>query len=359
MSDNETDLFDDIEFREGAQTAKETIGSGGSGARRIAFLDQLLDGSEAGKARGEDHVFLRYLTDYESLPEDGVLGWITLDTHRAVPTKPKPASEDSDRNWPKAMPAICRNDKALAAKLGDCWIHKNVKDKFKPKEAHNARPRMYAIAVLRQPVLGDGSEESGGARKKGKIVGFTDVEVEVPVFNEETNEVEKDDNGDVVTETVPQYVLISQAYKNYFRPFSTICENYGTALDRDYKVVCTEGKEKTDVEFTHIACDPIRIPPLEEGDDPVDFDMRDKELREMFYPDMPDLKKYLSRQASMEYYNKWFIPQDGDDEAGGESGGESGGEGAAKKRGTPGANESTLADMRERLKKRASAGAKS
>lgn len=333
----------DFEFAEGSSAAKAAAKkSGGTNFARVKYIDQMLDGSPAGEASGEDRVWLRLLTDYEASPEDGVTGFITVLVHRAVPTKPKPASEDADRNWPKAMTAVCRHDDAVKAKFnGECWIHENVKDKFKPGQPHKATPRTYAIAVQREPIYGDGSEEMGGPRKKGQIIGFTDVTAEVAKTDED-GKVIKDKDDNVVTEIAPQYVVLTLAAK-HFGPLETMGKMHGTVLDRDYLVI--RKGESTDTTYEFIAADPIDI----EGADgePVRLDLRDREIREALYGDMPNLKRMIARLVSTDHYNRWFIPQEGDDVAPEGKGGK-----APKSAGA--ASTATSADrmaaMRERLK---------
>lgn len=295
---------------EAAEEASEERGGGGFG-RRWVWLDQLIKGDEASKAQEKDRVYLRYLTDYEANPENGVGAWITANVHTAVPTKPKPASEDKDRTWPKAMSCVCRKSKIIEkATGGKCWVCDNVKDKYKPEKPHSNPPKTFAVAVLREPIIGDGSEEMGGPRKKGRKIGFTDVTVEVPVFDEDGEIVKEGDT--VVTEVVPQYVIVRQAYRNYYQSLRSAATAYGTALDRDWLVV-RNGDDK-DTSYDNVAMDPMKI---EIDGEQIDFDMSDPDLREVYYPDMPHLSRIITDQATMDYYNKWFIPQEGDDEAGG------------------------------------------
>jgi len=340
----------------GADAARAASKDTGGFGRRYVYLDMLLDGSAAGKAKGEDRVFLRYLTDYESRPEAGVLGWPTFMTHAAVKTKPKPASWEKDRKWPERMPAICRRDPRLKAKFNDsCWIDENRENDYKAGKPHPAPPRTYALAVLRQAVYGDGTDAQGGSRKKGKIIGFDDVMVEVPVIDDEGNLVKsgEGDDAEVVTETVPQYVVVRQAFKNYFQPLDTMARTYGTALDRDYLVV-RDGDDK-DTIYTHQPMDPIV---LDLDGEQIAYDMSDQAVREDFYPDAPNLLRIILEQAGTEYYNRWFIPQPGDDEAKGSTkkdASASAPAGAA----TAEPDETAVVSMRDRLKQRRSTPASS
>lgn len=344
----EVDEEFDFEFSEGAQAAKDAAkNSGGAQFARTLYLDQMLDGSAAGEANGDDRVWLRLLTDWVASPEDGVGGWITVLTHRAVPTKPKPASEDADRHWPKAMTAVCRLEEAVKGKFPEgCWIHENVMDKFAPTKAHRASPRTYAVAVKRKPVLGDGSEALGGPRRKGQIVGFADETVEV-VKTDEDGKVVKDDKDNVITEIAPQYVIVTLAPK-HFAPLETMGKMNGTVLDRDYLVI-RKGDDK-DTAYEWIAGDPINVE-VEEGKE-ARLDLRDREMREALYGDMPNLKRMIARLVSTAHYNKWFIPQEDDDVApeGKSDGGSPKSAGAA----STATSQDRLAAMRARLKKSAS-----
>lgn len=332
----------------GADAARAATKETGGFGRRYVYLDMLIDGSAAGKAQGNDRVYLRYLTDYQAVPEEGLkYGWLTFMTHSAVKTKPKPASWEKDRKWPERMPAVCRKDSKIAKKFPQgCWIDDNRDNEYKAGKPHPAPARTYALAVLRKPIYGDGSEELGGARKKGRIVWFEDVMVDVPVLDDEGNLVKEGE--EVVTESVPQYVVVRQAFKNYFQPLDAMARTYGTALDRDYLVI-RDGDDK-DTQYTHQPMDPIVI---DNDGEQVEFNMLDKALREEMYGDAPSLTKIILDQASTEYYERWFIPTDADDAVKGST--KDASDDAPKgKAPAPGGN---AAAMRERLRARRSPSA--
>lgn len=322
----------DFDFEQGADAVRESAKTGVS-FDRVDFLR--IDGSPAAVNSGTNRVILRYLTDYKADPERGVLGWIPTDQHAMVPTKPKPADMDKERSWPKSMSAVCRNGRAFKKKFGDCYICESIPDpktgkKFKVDNAS------WAIAVLREEVIGDGSEETGGPSMKGRVVGYRDAMKEVAVLDDDGKPVEGE------TKWVKSYIKVNQKWGNFFNSLNGFGQSYKTVLDRDY-VVSREGTG-LDTEYHHVPLDPIDVD-LGEGVT-TRLDLRDPELRAAFYGDAPNLMREIASQASDEYFQRWFIP---------------GGEESQRKDGAPAAAPSSagkakepeadrLAALRERVK---------
>lgn len=305
MSENNSTSVEDIDVEDidwsedqGSEAAKAAAKTGPA-FNRVDYLQ--LDGSSLGVDQGKDRVYLRYLTDFKPNQEKGVLGWITADHHTMVPTKPKPASLDADRKWPPTMSAVCRNDKKFAKKYGDCYICENIPDP-KGGKRFKVQSRTWALAVLREPVIGDGTEENGGAAAKGKVLGYRDVTKEVAVIGDDGKPV-KDE-----TETVKAYIRVHQSWNNFYSALAALGSHYGTVLDRDFLVIRTG--TGLDTEYQHIPMDPIDLD-LGDGDS-VRLDLREADLREALYEDMPDLRKEVASQATDDWYGRWFIPSSED-----------------------------------------------
>lgn len=289
---NDVDEFD-FSGATGAEAAREAFNNSQTGFDRLDFFS--IDGSPAAVAAGTNFAILRLLSDHVAV--DGVTPWITVDQHSMVPTKAKPA--DYEGNWPKSMGAVCRNDKVFARKYGDCYI-----DTMPPppgRRSSKPSARTWAIAVLREEVIGDGSEALGGEAYKGKVVGIRDKTKEVSV-------VDKDGNATGETKTVKQYVKVNQGWKNFFAPLAGIAGRFHTVLDRDI-YISREGTDAKTTVYNPISLDPIVFPAGHKFAGKT-FDLRDAEQRAEFYPDMPDLRKVIAEQASNEYYNRFFVPND-------------------------------------------------
>ena len=353
--------FDESEGSDAARAAAKESGGGGISFRRTYFLSSLLDGSEEGIKAGNDRIYARWLSDFRKNPDNPDLPvWIEANHHSSIPTKSKPDYMDSERSWPKAMGAICRKGKAFVKRYGgDCWICDNVDE-----NAYGKRPfpssRTWAVGVVREAIISDGSKEMGGPSKKGRKVGFRDKMVEVH---------KTDENGEIIegeTELVPMYFFAHQAWDNFFQPLAQMGAEYGTIMDRDYLVI-REGT-RIDTVYNMIPQDPMKVD-IGTDDEPmeVDLDLSDNELREALYPDAPNVKLEIARQAGDEHLKRWFLEgelsQDqieAAEKAGGKSskGGKSKGSDKSEPKAPASASKSresgsdVLASMRERLAKR-------
>jgi len=249
-------------------------------------------------AAGTNFVLLRMLSDYIALPDKSLPPWITVLQHSMVPTKPKP--EGFEGNWPKSMGAVCRNDKVFKARYGDCYIDTMPPRPGRKTSAGSART--WAIAVLREEVIGDGTPALGGEEWKGKVVGVRDKMKEVA-------QVDKDGNPTGETKMVRQYVKINQGWKNFFALLSGHAGHFKTVLDRDYWIT-REGMGQDDTVYTITPADSITFPADHPKFPGQKFDLRDAAQRAEFYPDMPDLRKIVAEQASNEFFNRFFVPED-------------------------------------------------
>lgn len=300
---NDTDYLDDLDFAaaEGAENARERAKeTGGVGFRRTYYLSSMIKGGPDAERQGENKAYVRYLSEFRKFdgnPESNPSVWITIDHHGQIPTKAKPEELDKDRKWPKAMGCVCRKGKAFARKYGGkCHVCDNVPENMYGKKPRPT-PRTWAVGVLREKIVGDGSEELGGPSMKGRTVTFQDKMEEVHKVDEKGEIIEGE------TEMVPVYFFAHQAYDNFFGGLAAAGEEYGTVLDRDYLVV-REG-EGTATNYQHVPQDPVTF---DDGSGKqVRLDLSVDAIRETLYPDAPDVRKEIARQASDDYMNQWFI----------------------------------------------------
>src|SRR5690606_24719095 len=160
---------------------------------------------------GKYRLYVRYLTDFQRDPDQpDIPVRLSADHHSYISTKPKPSDLDKDRTWPKSMGCICRKTKAYVKHHGGvCSLCDEVPENDYGKKPRPAS-RTWAVGVVREKIVGDGSEEMGGARMKGRQVGFKDAMIEVHKVDEEGEIIEGE------TEWVPHYFFAHQAYDNYF-----------------------------------------------------------------------------------------------------------------------------------------------
>ena len=295
MTTTTEDMEFDFSGATGSEAAREAFQSNQSLFNRIDFFG--LDATAEGVQRGDNSAIIRLLSDDRPLPDGSLPPWITVDQHSMVATKPTP--QGWPFNWPAKMGAVCRNDKVFKARYGDCCI-----DTMPPapgRRNSKPSPRTWALAVLREQVIGDGTEALGGEQYRGKVVGIRD----------KTKEIQKtDDKGEPTgeTEVVPVYVKINQGWKNFFSLLSGHAGHYGTVLDRDYWIT-REGMGQDNTVYVITPLDPITFAPNHPLFPGQVFDLRSKEQREHFYPNLPDLRKMVAEQASDEYYNRYFAPE--------------------------------------------------
>lgn len=284
----------DFTYSEGSEAAREAAKSSNIKFDRTEWFG--LDASPAGVASGANRCIMRFLSDHvrvEGQPD--LIPWITVDQHSMIPTKaapPKEPGDDKERAWPKAMGAVCRNDKIFKVRYGDCYICTMKKPDGKKYYPGN---RTWALGVLREEVLGDGTPEFGGPERKGQVLGVRDKTKEVVVVGEDGKIVE----GEV--KVVKCYVKVNMGWKNFFGPLSGLAGYYHTVLDRDYHIL-REGTGPNDTIYTFAPMDPISMA------DGTMFDVRNPDVRAKYYADAPDLRTFVAEQASTEFYQRFFIP---------------------------------------------------
>lgn len=269
----------DIGFRRGAEEAEKSSKSGNWA--KAHFLD--LDDKES--------VVLRFLSDHTD--------WLTVDQHQIIPTKPKP-SDYEGQNWPEKMGAVCRNTKMengrlLYENLGEtepCYICANIVDGKKIKRPSS---RTWAIACIREEVIGDGSDQLGGEAMKGKRVGYRDATRTVTRKKEGSEETE-----DVIEKAL---IFVNQGWKNFFTTLKGFAGHFGTLCDQDFKI--TRSGTDTDTDYSII---PLGQVPVAGGGV---FDTRNPEHLKRYGFDSPDdvwkaLCDQVADRASLKLYARFF-----------------------------------------------------
>lgn len=277
-------------FRRGVEAVKTASTSTGSFGRTGYF--KLDDGERA---------FVQFISDpYE---------WIPVDMHNRVPTKSKPV--DFEGNWPEFMNAVCRHTKG-ENKLGiypDCYICENLKNPRDPAKPFQRTSRTWAIAVLKEEVIGDGSAASGGEAKKGKRVGFRNKKIEVPVRGADgkpTGEMQEK----------PEVVFVTMGWKNFFAALEGTAQVHDGSITHLIFAIQRSG-EMLDTTYSITSMGEQRV----KGGKVVDFSdpefasqvgvtitgERDSEgsLIKKYAPDI-DIVKLLDERSSDEYYAKFF-----------------------------------------------------
>lgn len=198
-------------FGRGGAAAEEAAKSGSRFARLNYF--QVDDGKT---------IIVRFLTDSDD--------WYWVKQHPSVPTKNAPA--DNKGNWPSAMPAVCRHDKAFVDMYTDCYICDapimNPHDNTKPLKA---ALRVWALALEREAVV------EGGVTK-----GYKTVMEELP---------ERNDKGDETGKLIRQakILVVNMGVKNFFGGLQGLYTAFGTVCDRDYMIRRTGSGLDTDYQI--------------------------------------------------------------------------------------------------------------
>lgn len=258
-------------------TGVETLGrkaQGPSFARTTFFgLD---DGQE---------VVVRFLTDYDEV--------VTVDQHQGATARPRPDWLGADAKWSPRWGCVCRNtvmgDGVTrlwqvmddAADMEGCYVCDNVRVTGGKQDGQLDRPkaRGWALACIRNEVLGDGSEEKGGPAMQGQIVSYIDA----------TREVERD--GKVTQEKDIQ--VVNMGHMNFFSLLAGTHRRYGTLLDRDFAIKRVGEGLNTTYQIVHL--DPI-----------PGHDLRDPAIMaEYKYEDLDDI---VMGRAEASYLRRYFDP---------------------------------------------------
>lgn len=223
--------------------------------------------------------------------------WIKVAQHSYVQTKPAPAGVKS---WPKGMGAVCRNDKQIG--YDDCYICANNLRSAGRNEFAKPSSRCWALAVLRHPVRGDGSEALGGEEARGMLLGYADTLEEYEVLDKDKKPTGKK------AERL-SLVIVNFTWKQLFATLAHAEQSYvGGALGRDFMIKRTG--EGTDTEYNVLALDPAE----EDGKGTIlkpgspGWQRYMDELKRRDIDPDNQLESLILDQASEEHYARWFDP---------------------------------------------------
>lgn len=233
--------------------------------------------------KDNDVTYLRFITD--------ATDWCKTKQHSYARTKPAPRHVKADK-WPKGAKLICRKDHDLAPDYpGGCYACTNKILNGQRNEVEKAVPRVWALAVVREQVIGDGSEKLGGEPFRGKLRGFKDAAEEYAIL---------DDKGEDTGETGvrPKLVIVNMAWKNFYAKLHNFKLMYLTACDRDYRI--RRVGDGTDTDYHIVPADPS--PDLMPGTEGW------QRYEQMLVDRKVDLDAIIMELVSDEHIAKYFDP---------------------------------------------------
>lgn len=283
-------------FTGGAEQAEERARAAQSFSGKVRYLSQDLR-----EAKGAP-VYIRVITEHGQ--------WIPVDVHQGVPTKPAPKDFKGGK-WPETMSAVCANDIAFrlrgpdgkildefeppATHYGHCYIHEgmaDVRSKFGKLIARPV-PMVFALVALREPVLD----------RNGAIVGMRDKTMEF------------EGKKGAKAQQVPVIRVASHKWSNFFGPIRSSMVMTDSVCVRDF-VVTQDGTE-------------IDVTPMDQSPDHRPGTESWKAYDDALALTSIDLVKFVTDQATPEYYGRFFDPRvtvaagpEDDDEAAGPAGDE-------------------------------------
>lgn len=295
-----------------------------------------------------DDVLVRFVSDHTSRAlasgKGTLAGWISVDVHGFIPTKPQPAEYTG--KWPEKMWGVCMRDRMFRLRdpqdprklldeyekgYGDCYIHNTyagVKEGPYNKDRGLPDAQVMGLAVLREPVTDNGA-----------VIGFKDKTAEWT-----------DDAGNVVS--VPHFVVINQKYDNFWAAVKAACYvEPATATNKDFRITRVDNK------YNIAAVN--QTPDFMTGTQAW-ADQYEAALARMGF----DLRDFVLSHATQDHYDRWFVPgatpkdgyaRKGKDAPGGEEDAAAAPAGAAPA--TPQIDQTAMADFRKSLETRGAAAA--
>ena len=261
-------------FKRGAEAAKAA--STTQSFSRAGFF-QLDDG---------DRAFVQFITDCDE--------WINVDTHPMLPTKARPADYQGDK-WPEKIQSVCRLT-TMGDGLplyGDCYVCENIPDPKDPTKPFKKVARTYALGVILDEVIGDGSAATGGPAKMGKRSGYRMKKVEF--VDPETKQ----------STLVPDVNVFTFGWGNFYAALEgaaqvndgTICnlifaiKRQGKGLDTKYAITSMGVQSRDFNDPVHLAKVGVTI---QDG--------------EKVYPKRLDLTEMVNDKASDDFYARFIDP---------------------------------------------------
>jgi hypothetical protein len=240
--------------------------------------------------------------------------WIFVNQHTFVATKgpAQDAKAETKAKWPKNMNAVCRYTKNQDGEYvfpefaDDCFICDHMTNDKGKKLWPSVK--LWVPAIQRDEVKGTQAMADAGhikPSKIGKTVGFMDHLTETPVLDAEGKSTGKSTKE-------PTIIVLNQGMKNFFGALQACAENYGTAVDRDYRI--TRRGSGLDTEYDIVPQDPI---PAAEGSEFPYWTMEDPEVRAE-YDKLVDIERIITEQADDRHFATFFdttkeIPSRGGD----------------------------------------------
>lgn len=281
-------------FRTGTEAAKEGTAFALS---RAGFF----------KLKEDERVFVQFITE----PGE----WQTVDMHPQVPTKPKPA--DYEGNWPKYVNPVCRRTK-MGDDLplyDDCYVCEHLKGQ--DGKPFKRQSRIWAIGVLREEVLGDGTEgRMGGPSKRGQRVGFKNRTVEFLVLDAEGRPLRGDDDKPTGEKVIrPEVVIFTMAWTNFFAALQGHAAALGGTIGNVvFDIRRTGGGLDTDYPSTPVGFNqqqdfntPASLERIGIKLDPDHTDENGHHLK--IYPYEYNLHRMLDYRSSAEFYGRFIDPR--------------------------------------------------
>jgi hypothetical protein len=313
------------DFREDGDEAEEAAkkeGGGGGRWDRIRYFRLEDDG---------DKDYLRFLT--EKKKQKYVL------MHQGVVTKELPAElKEKFKNWPGALPAVCRKDKILQPYFPNgCYIcDSGMKNSF--GDPNTPKIKVWALAVRREPIIGTeamtrplitaeqvgqpiiGTQEMADlgfikAEHVGQAIMATEAMAKPLIrpehvgrrvgFKDKTVTLTRKDPSDpegkkTIQVTEPDIVVVNQSSFNFFTALNALHEINDTLCDRDYMITRKGEKKSSKVKYLPAPMDPV--PGVEPGTEVWDYYLQCVKNQEY------DLNKIIFNMANDRYYGRFIDP---------------------------------------------------
>jgi hypothetical protein len=213
--------------------------------------------------------------------------WRKVKTHRFFPTGPEP--EGYEGKWPSAMPGTCRADDKLKRFFpGGCPIDSSgYEGKFKK----GSRPDdvRYTLAVERE-------EYTNEAGRKA----YRDKEIEVPVFGDDGKEVE----GETIT--LPSLVIVAETMWRMMSAVKANNEAFGTIRGQDLRLKLIKNPNGNGLVVQVVPLNPD--PKIQPGTEHWEMYTHAQKL---WAPGGLNVNRVILSRAKDEYWNKFFLAEDG------------------------------------------------